>query len=799
MSFFMRKFVALLLAFSLLLLASCSKKPTENPGDPADPSGDVPTATLFDVLTGECLAMKALNGADALVNNSGMSGLWSSNHLHAAFDGSTEKGAKYVGEMMVATDAPASFYFDLGSVQPLGQLCIWNYGDLSDLGSCVKDVQVSYSEDNVTYQTFGVFTLAQASAEDAQKHGGFIASNLADTGLPIDLGGIAARYLVLTPVSNYGGSKYGLSEVRVFRRKSRPAKGDLVWAEAFTPRAETNAENIANGTGMSVVNATLTDNETADNVPAHMWHSEENSAASMVILNLDGTYPLSTMKIWNYNDPAALSAGIKEVEIFYTTEEACNIRQSETEQDYLNFESGKWEKLGRYTIPQGTGAEALEASLSIDLKGIHAQHIKIKPIHNYGGKGYGLSEVRVYASDGWAVEPARLWNGVVNTSGTFKYQGNTSEDPFATSKQGGGWVGGDGIFSTSLTDAQRSGSINEKSVTLFTFQDSFIGNFGNYRKFSAAEGYFKSPGFSMGMKNMAYMFLHGDKPDVRNLQYYYELNNKLSDRQEGGNILPGKYWISDSTPLSGYVFTVGHQLGDNGWANGVSDFYMQKIDETTGEITMDEPAVLYKANIDSDLPGKLEFEPLFEDGEYIYQYGKMNNRMVVRRTTPQGYIDGNAWVYWDGNDWNTDPRQTATISDHSVGGEYNVTYMESGPFAGKYIAVYTEGNIWGTVSCTISDSITGPFKRMEAYTDSKSLFFAPERYQMYLKSYKDSFNYFVQWNYNAKSQPAISKEGELLITYHFGLHDDRVPSQGWFGGLGKEYEEPSFINLIEIK
>ena len=803
----MKKIGIFLLALSMLLasFSSCSRKPQTGGPDPTyDPSvvdEDTPQS-LFDILTGECLSMTALNGGKALVDNSGMSGLWASNHLHAAFDGSTETGAKYVSEMMVATTELSSLYFDLGSVQALGQLCIWNYGDLSDLGSCVKDIQISYSEDNVTYYTLGTFTLAQSSAEDAAAHGGFIASNLADSGLPIDLNGIAAQYLVLTPLSNYGGSKYGLSEIRVFRQKKRPSKGDLIWPESFTPRSETNAENLTNGTGMSVINATVDSSETADNDPAHMWHSEGRSGASLVVLNLDGTYPLSTLKIWNYNDPNNLNAGTKEVEISYTTTEACSIHQSETEQDYLDFEKGNWEKLGRYTIPQGTGDSSLPASLEIDLKGIHAQHIKIKPLSNYGGSGFGLSEVRVYAADGWAVEPARLWNGVVNTSGSFAYQGNTAEDPFAKKDQGGGWVGGDGIFSTSLTDAQLPGSINENSVTLFTFQDSFVGNFGNYRTFSAAEGYFRSPGFSMGMKNMAYMFLHGNTPDVRNVQYHYELNNDLSRKNEGGNILPGKYWICDSTPLGGYVFTVGAQVGDNGWSNGLHDFYIQKIDPETNEITMDETAVLYKKEIDTDLPKGLEFEPLFEDGEYIYQYGKNKNegdRMAVRRTTPQGYIDRSGWEYWDGSIWNTDPKRAVTISDHGVGGEFSVTYMGSGPFAGKYIAVYTEGSIWGTVSCTMSDSITGPFRRMEAFTDTKSLFFAPERYQMYLKSYKDSFNYYVQWNYNAKPQPAISKEGELLITYHFGLHDDRVPSQGWFGGLGKEYEEPSFINLIEIK
>lgn len=799
----MKKIASLLLSVTLLLscMSACS---STNPGSGTESGGNVnetpveDTETLFDVLTGAYLPLRALNGGDTLVNDSGMSGLWYANHLHASFDGATETGAKYIEEMMFSADAAQqSLYFDLGSVQALGQLCIWNYADTSDLGSCVKDIMISYSEDNLSYQTFGTFTLAQSNAEDAAAHGGCIAANLADTGLPIDFGGLSARYLVFTPLSNYGGNKYGLSEIRVFRQKTRPSDGDLIWPESFTPRSETNAENLTNGSGMSEINTTSSTGETADNNPSHMWYSADGGSSSMVILNLDGTYPLSSLKIWNYNDPNALDAGVRQVEIYYTTGEACNIRQSETEQDYFDFESGKWSKIGTYTLEKGTGAEGLEASLTVDLEDVHAQHIKIKPINNFGGEGYGLSEIRVYASTGWAVEPARLWNGIVNTSGSFAYQGNFSEDPFATKNQGSGWVGGDGIFSTSLTDEQLHGSINDDSVTLFTFQDSFIGNMGNYRHFAAESGYYYSPGFGLGMRNMAYMSLKGSDPDVRNVQFYYQLNNDLSKKNEGENILPGKYWVSDSTVIDGQVYTLGNVFNES-MGTDSKDFYLQKVDPNTGFVTMDEVATRLIADVDNSLPNKMGFEAIYEEDDYVYQYGRKDSKLVVRRTTKENYKSFTGWEYWDGGAWNTNASRCKTISECSMGNEYNVTYMSSGAFAGKYVAVFTEGSIWGTVTCAVSDNITGPFKRLKEVSDVSSLYWAPERYQMCHTTYRESKDYFVQWNYNAKSQPAISQEGELLITYHFGLHDDRVPSLGWFGGLGKEYEQPSFINLITI-
>lgn len=797
----MKKLLSLLLVLSIVFCSSCSvATPQDNESGNNPPSnGEYNGNGLFDVLIGENLSLTSINGtADELVNDSGMSGLWSSNHLHAAFDGTTEKGAEYIDESMYATnEVNQGLFFDIGSVQALGQLCIWNYCDTSDLDSGVKDVQVLYSEDYVNFETLGVYTLAKSSAEDASEHGGCIASNLEETGLPIDFGGISARYIALIPLSNYGGSKYGLSEIRLFRHKTRPSEGDLIYTDAFTPRINSNASNLTNNTGMSVINATSASNETAGNDPLHMWYSDKGTEESLVVINFDGTYPVNTLKIWNYNDPSNLDIGIKEFEIYYTTGEACNISRTETNKDYLDFSRGSWERLGRYQLEKGTGAEALAASLTIELDNIHIQHLKIVPVSNHKGTSdeFGLSEVRAYSGQGWAIEPARLWSGVVSTSGSFKYHGNKSEDPYATRDQGEGWIGADGIFSTSLNGSQLQGSVNKDSITLFTFQDSFVGNMGNYRTHNMIHGYGNSPGFSLGMKNMAYMFLDGNLPDVRNLQYYITLNNNLSQSHPLSNILPGSYWIGDSTVIDGKVYTVANKF--QGLALVSKDFYIQSLDES-GKITMNEVAIKSQTELDEDLPGNMNFEPLYEEGEYIYQYGRIDNKLAVRRTTVEEYKTSSGWKYWNGTDWVNGAQNAAKISRRSIGNEFNVTYMKTGAFAGKYVAVYTDGSIWGSVTCAVSDNITGPFDRLEEFSDTRTLYWATERYKMYTNKYKESNAYYTQWNYNAKSQPAISPENELLITYHFGLHDERVQPWGLFSACGKEYEQPTFINLINI-
>lgn len=799
----MKKTIALLLILSVIFCSSCSvSKPQgsesqpDNPTSPEEYTGN----GLFDVLIGENLKLTSINNfAPELVNDSGMSGLWSSNHLHAAFDGTTEKGAEYIDECMYsATEAYQGLFFDIGSIQALGQLCIWNYCDISDLDSCVKDVEILYSEDYAEFKSLGKYTLAKSNADDAAKHGGCIASNLDKTGLPIDFGGISARYIAIVPMTNYGGSKFGLSEIRLFRHKTRPSENDLIYTDAFTPRIDSNASNISNNTGMSVINATASSNETASNNPIHMWYTDKSPEESLVVINFDGTYPVNTLKFWNYNDPTNLDAGIKEFDVYYTTGEACNISRTETNRDYLDFSRGSWEHLGRYELEKGTGEDKLASSLTIDLDGIHIQHLKIVPVSNHKGTDneFGLSEIRAYSGKGWAIEPARLWSGVVSTSGSFKYQGNKSQDPYATHNQGEGWLGADGIFSTSLNGSQLQGSVNENSITLFTFQDSFVGNMGNYRTHNMIHGYGNSNGFSLGMKNMAYMFLDGNLPDVRNVQYYITLNNNLSQSHPLNNILPGSYWIGDSTVIDGKVYTVANKF--QGLALVSKDFYIQSLDES-GKVTMNEVAIKSITELDSDLPGNMNFEPLYEEGEYIYQYGRKDNKLVVRRTTIEEYKTSSGWKYWNGEAWVDGAENAAKISRRSIGNEFNVTYMKTGAFAGKYVAVYTDGSIWGSVTCAVSDSITGPFDRLDEFSDTKTLYWATERYKMYTTKYKESSNYYTQWNYNAKSQPAISPENELLITYHFGLHDDRVQPWGFFSACGKEYEQPTFINLVDIK
>lgn len=789
--------LALVLALSATVV-SCSKKGGDNPPIVEDIPDTLLAATNFDVLVGEMLPLTANNPieAEVLVNNSGMSGLWAPNHMHASFDSADETGAKYVKENMYYSTEKTQLLFDLGSVQAAGAMFIWNYNDISDLGSGMKEINIIYSVDGENWYDYGNFELSQSSLDDAKNHGGTVASNTKD-GYPINFQGTPLRYFCITPLSNHGGSGFGLSEIRLFRHKTHPSSGDMLTFEAFTPHFDgDNPENLANNLGMDSLKGTVTSNETHTASSSDMWLSSGMNFENLIVFNLDGTYPIDSMKLWNYNSADGLNNGIKEFTVYYTTGEPCNTQGTENG-DILNFYGGDWKELGKFTLPMAEGNDSMEASLTIDFGGIHAQHIRIFPNSNYGGDSFGLSEVRIYTTSGWAVEPSRTWSGLLSSSGTFKYQGNFDDDPFANNNNGSGWLGADGIMSTSLNSAQIPGSINAESKTLFTFQDTFHGNFGNYDGFNPdTHGYGVSSGFNIGMKNMSYLCLSGDVPDPRNVQFYLTLNNDLSKNHPLNNILPGSYWISDSTVINGYVYTLANRF--SGLATLGVDFYAQYIDATTGFVDMNQVAITVANDVEMDLQG-CNFEAIYEEGDYIYQYGRKDGKLIVRRFTVANYPTLANPEYYTEDGWSTDIRRIKQISNYDVGNEANVTYMKEGYFAGKYINAYTRSSIWGSVSIGVSDSITGPFVRLKDISDCNTIYWATERYKVHSYSYFDSNVIYNQWNYNAKAQAAISKADELLITYHFGLHDDRVPGFGFFSAVAKEYEHPTFISLTEIK
>ncbi len=748
---------------------------------------------------GEFLKLTARKkSAEALVNNSGMSGLEASNHLHG-----TDPKDMYFSKQKGA------LVFELKRVEALGQLHIWNYNVPRHISDGMKDIAVYTSLDGKRFNRFGTFELSPAPAFENDRFGGIAATGLKDSREPIDFKGLPAKFIKILPLSNFGGNGYGLSEIRVFRHKVRPSVGEAIPVDAFNYK-ENDVEPLYafNGLGMS---SRTSKRASSGTDKQYMWHTSKKENA-FIVLNLDGTYPIRELALWNYNAPDALDDGAAEIEVAYTTQEPCRVHNKIetlmhkgqfdwepkpteliTGQEF-DFTEGKWTVLGTYKLDKGTGSDKMPASLVIPFGDKQAQHIRITVLKNHGGKGYGLSEVRVFAGKGWAVEPSRNWTGLLSTNGEFKYTGTAAQ-------RDGGWIGADGIFSYNLEGPQVQGSTDDNSRNMFVFQDTVVGKMNNYKGWTKEHGYRASHN---GWTNMSYLYLTGNQPDPRKAQFV--LQGAGSEHHPFGNLANEHYWLCDYTKAGDALYIVGIKyLGAWDKPGGAPGHDMLKL--TLGKdgypdltvapelITVDVPDYVHLPNYEH-----IHFEAILENTEesgmpnpdgYVYIYGRtVGKKMVIARVLKDDYFKYEEREYWSGDAWvKGDPMvcadEKAVIGDYAVGNEASVSPITSGMFKGKFLNVFTAGSIDGQLAFTMADDKMGPFNKELTY-----IYWANERYKMPLEYYEGTP--LDQWNYNAKAHHNISAEGELLISYHMGLQHGRDLT------TALEYHHPWFVTMFEI-
>ena len=94
--------------------------------------------------------------------------------------------------------------YDFGDVYELGKMHIWNYNDPTRLDMGIQGAMVDFSVDGVEWTDMGAIYVPQASGETL-----YAGEEVTD------FEGAAARYVLITAASNYGGNCFGLSEVRI--------------------------------------------------------------------------------------------------------------------------------------------------------------------------------------------------------------------------------------------------------------------------------------------------------------------------------------------------------------------------------------------------------------------------------------------------------------------------------------------------------------------------------------------------------------------------------------------------------
>jgi len=103
-------------------------------------------------------------------------------------------------------EEPLAIEFAFDRAHKLHQMLVWNYNVQFEelLGFGVKTATVDYSADGTEWASLGELELAQATGQETYT-----------TNTTIDFEGVAAQYVKLTVISNFGTKdKFGLSEVR---------------------------------------------------------------------------------------------------------------------------------------------------------------------------------------------------------------------------------------------------------------------------------------------------------------------------------------------------------------------------------------------------------------------------------------------------------------------------------------------------------------------------------------------------------------------------------------------------------
>ncbi|MCM4157568.1 hypothetical protein [Gramella sp. AN32] len=311
-------------------------------------------------------------------------------------------------------------------------------------------------------------------------------------------------------------------------------------------------------------------------------------------------------------------------------------------------------------------------------------------------------------------------------------------------KRDTGWFGGDGIFAIPYSgiDGKESDSI------LFLFSDTMIGEITEDSL---------QPGYTMVNNSLAF-YTKGKKPSTT--EFYLAENDK---NEHTAFFKPDSenneyYWLGDgfvNPEMNGNLYVFSYRIRNTNTDD------LLPFEEVGNDLLVIENK--------NDLPLKADKQlkiPFFnsendslkisfgvgiyteqQDGQsYVYVYGVRgpNKELVVARTPADKIEDFDSWRFRAEDKWTKDDLEMQTLTD-SVSNELSVSRLSNG----QYALVYQEGGIYPKIYMRRSETPFGPFGKKQLIWDTTTEMNDPDLF-----------------TYNAKAHPAISKPGELLVSYN---------------------------------
>ena len=723
-------FKVMVVVMTALVLNGCS--PREAPRH-VDEQWLLMQQTLLPRQVGVFLILTALDPAYASIsNNLGMSGREGRNHWH-----------NNLPEQMFA-GARQDFIFDIGRIEQLGELHIWNYNAPGNTGNGIRNVTISLSEDNINYVEFGTFELKEADGSAR-----LLATNLTD-GSFIDFGARTARFIKFSPIDNHGGALYGLSQIRLFRFMHDVFRGGYISASpierfdndgVWIPSPE--SYNLTNGVGLSQpFSATATHN----NNPNHMFHTRRGVLGFPI--DLRGRYPVERIVIWNYNAPGNTNFGLRRIRISVSED---GVRWTATP--------------GTFELPQGTGEDGLPPSLVIETN-LWTRYIRIDNLENWGGEFSGLSAVRTFIGEGWFVDYAPDWTAMFSNF----Y----------------GWGGADGVYMVNLDGRDYDPNRDPQDKRTFViFSDTICGRIDPVTDIRSI----------VYMPNNTAAIIDGGKPDTTRIRFFYPEQGGATALITPYPLQPvthGRgykyYWmgapfvigshlyifgllIDSVEPVRGFGFEqVGVDLVRFDIVDGDVDFSsLVRFNDTTGRLC----DIRYGERGDRWYFGGAVFKNTVEAGAldpdgYIYIFGyfdQFNGRrmLVAARVLPQYIEDFYKWEYLQADGTWGDTMYNPMFLAADIAPEISVHQVRHGPYKGQFFLVFTQMTVGNEIRLFVSPSLTTPFTNFTtSFSNQRSIF------------WHDTTNSVLgrgNNSYNAKAHPAISNARELFISYHINGED----------------------------
>jgi hypothetical protein len=220
------------------------------------------------------------DGPDNTINGSGL-------------DASDQHGIDSATMWLTVRDAqPVWIQYEFDRVYKVDQMWVWNHNSEFEkmLHFGLKDIDVQYSTDGIAWTELGDFELADAPGSPGYTHEP-----------PINFGGVAAKYVRINAVSNWGGVQSGLSEVRFYyvpvqARLPEPVSGtqDVDVNTALTWRAgreaasqqvylSTDRQAVADGTALvGTVNGSRYVPESLNLAQTCYWRVDEVNQAEAI-------------------------------------------------------------------------------------------------------------------------------------------------------------------------------------------------------------------------------------------------------------------------------------------------------------------------------------------------------------------------------------------------------------------------------------------------------------------------------------------------------------------------------------